>query len=235
MNEPVYEDDLTMLHPRHGTALLLLQQHAVAAKAAIDAAESEGTLNTALGNMTRVATAARTMFAGAEIKKPDMPFGEVGLETSLRDGCEDKKTNESDDEDEEEESIPTSSESSSSDFSSSDGENDSDGDNFEDLMDLDEKSATAVADLRRVNSLHYDIHLHRIRRLILRLPRPLSNCPSPPFDSSTDHPLLYNEAGVPLPQKTTIECAELIIDELALTAEYRKAMLEVLVKQVAEG
>lgn len=84
MNEPVYEDDLTMLHPRHGTALLLLQQHAVAAKAAIDAAESEGTLNTALGNMTRVATAARTMFAGAEIKKPDMPFGEVGLETSLR-------------------------------------------------------------------------------------------------------------------------------------------------------
>ncbi|KAF4311854.1 hypothetical protein GTA08_BOTSDO12695 [Botryosphaeria dothidea] len=175
------------------------------------------------------------MFVGAEIKKPDMPSGKVGLETRLRDGCEDKRTNESDDEDEDDESIPTLSESSSSDFSSSDGDNDSDGGYFEHMIDLDEKSATAVADLRRVNSLHYDIHLHRIRRLILRLPRPLSNCPSLPFYSSTYHPLLFSEAGVPLPQKTTIEYAELIIDELALTAEYRKAMLEVLVKQVAEG
>lgn len=84
-------------------------------------------------------------------------------------------------------------------------------------------STSTFADLRRMYSVFYTIHLRRLDRLVLRLPSPRGlsghGPPAGPFhvqaSPETDRP-----RDSPLPHETAAEYAEIAGDEIFLTAKY---------------
>ncbi|KKY27180.1 hypothetical protein UCDDS831_g00927 [Diplodia seriata] len=128
------------------------------------------------------------------------------------------------------------------------------------LMDLASKcSTTTFTDLRRLYALYYTIHIHRIDRLLLRLapntpiPVPTTiptiippNRPETPVRQPPPPPpgAVINQgqakgwhnsggAGAPLTEDRETQYALVLADEIARVAEYKQAIVSVLIREIA--
>ncbi|KAF4545813.1 uncharacterized protein LTHEOB_5072 [Lasiodiplodia theobromae] len=280
MDAPIYEDDLTTIHGRHAAPLVRLRDRTATDVIALSTAVTEERLQAALADLNDVATIIDDMFVDGEIEDPDIPFGELRLAwiggLKLSGSAADLGFG-GDEEEDDIHSYPTNGMhpydysddddtdgDTDVDDASSSGYSDSGVDSLS-LMELASKCATTTfTDLRHLYALHYAIHIHRLDRLLLRLPpgiftpvdaatsgvfstapsaldgphrpEPIRQPPPPPpgaviADKAYEYSI--GGAGAPLSKQKEAEYARVLADEIARVAEYKQAVVGVLVREIA--
>lgn len=232
MNAPIYENDLTTIHPRHTVPLLRLRDRTQSASAALGAAEHEKELGAVLAVLNRIAKVVRGLFAEGEVWQPDQPFADFDFGLGAR-AKSDATDGRSPDPDEEEESASIYSESAGI----ADGTAD-----CPCFMQLTSTCCLGLCDLRRLYDIYYAIHLCRLNRLVLRLPACISSSTedessqytqSISFSGDGPH-ARQSGAGDPLSEEAAARYAEVLADEISLVAEFREVILEVVVSRHGE-
>ncbi|KAF9641703.1 hypothetical protein BFW01_g1686 [Lasiodiplodia theobromae] len=260
MDRPIYEDDLTTIHARHAAPLVQLRHLAATSVRNLRTAVAEEIMQAALMILEDIATMVGDMFPDGEISDPDLPFGQVRMDTEgLHIGHSARSFREND--------SVYSEGCSDDDASSSAEESDQEADSLPPLP-LTELartcSATSFANLRHLYTLYYTIHVSRMDRLILRLDtsstlpnctvpsRPESICQTPPPSSAAG--ISYGPrcespqqkqmqkncshgggAGVPLTEEKEMQYAHVLADEMLQVAEYKEAIVRILVEELAGG